>query len=107
MASKDGEFVKTTLLRPPRSPQSKDSGLFDNSEDTPPAIVENKGDPKSKIGFLPLPPGYNKLVIPLGNISKEIFVMVYLSVREIVDVDTNNGVGNNGKVLANIFANFE
>lgn len=47
---------------------------------------------KDLVGFLPLPPGYNKLVIPLGNVSKEIFVMVHLSIREVTDVDYNNGV---------------
>jgi hypothetical protein len=44
------------------------------------------------VGFLPLPPGYNRLVIPLGNVSKSIFIMFYLSIRQVIDVDTDKGV---------------
>lgn len=77
----------------------KDSGLFSNKgEDHDYPDGGGGGGNKVEnwatvpIGALPLPPGYNKLAIPLGNISDAIFVKVYLSIREVLDVDTKNGV---------------
>lgn len=90
------EERKIRVERSPK-PDKTTGGLFgdafgsDNSS-TPASVGGADGGKTPKIGFLPLPPGYNKLVIPLGNVSKEIFVMVHLSIREILDVDSNEGV---------------
>lgn len=77
-----------------RSSPDKDSGLLiENIRDEPiePLRTTNLNKTTS-VGFLPLPPNYNKLVIPLGNVTKSIFVMVQLAIREILDVDTKNEV---------------
>ena len=102
------------LIRRIRSRKYKNSGLFGENTKNKKKQNDNNDDydhdhddydddeeeeskevnKKKKVGFLPLPEGYNKLVIPLGNVSKEIFVMVHLSIREILDVDSNNGVNS-------------
>jgi len=47
----------------------------------------------SKVGYLLLPPGYNKLIIPLGNISSTIYCLVSLAIKKVLDVDIANEVG--------------
>jgi hypothetical protein len=77
----------------------KDSGLFSDYENDRDGDYSSGGSQRTggnwstvPIGFLPLPPGYNKLAIPLGNISESILVKVYLSIREVLDVDIKTGV---------------
>ncbi|OXA44653.1 glycine receptor subunit alphaZ1 [Folsomia candida] len=84
----ENSLHKVKLVRNIRDSHS--GQLFGDAVETENNMGKKAG--KDLVGFLPLPPGYNKLVIPLGNVSKEIFVMVHLSIREVTDVDYNNGI---------------
>ena len=64
----------------------------DEEEESEERNRREDGFSKLKVGYLPLPPGYNKLVIPLGNISSTIYCLVSLAIKKVLDVDIANEV---------------
>lgn len=82
---------QTFLIRSHPVSGDTDSGLFAKDNQESPAKAP-KNQRVAPVGFLSLPPNYNRLAIPLGNVSEAIFVKVYLSIREVLNVDTENEV---------------
>lgn len=83
------------------SPLDKDNALIGGDNDRRDELVEpisqvgkssTGNSTVGQLGRLNLPDHYNKLVIPLGNVSDSIFVMVQLAIREVLDVDTKGEV---------------
>lgn len=101
------------------SPLDTNSALIGGDQDRRDELVEplstaGKNNRISKngsftIGTLTIPAGYDKLVLPLGNVSPSIFVNVELGIREVLGVDTKGEVNKFSyrfkKCIQNVYKN--